>query len=178
MSWDILGNISWKFLNSYLWPCWSVSSVTQSCLTLWPHGLQHARLSQSITKSGACSNSSSSSQWCHPTISSTANNDSFTFFNVDSFSFSSLIAMTSKTMLNKSSRSGHPCPWSQRKCFHFFTLENDVCCGFVIYDLYCVEVGSLCANFLERFYHKMLFNFVKSLLCIRWNYHDFYSSVC
>ena len=44
MSWDILGNTSWKFLNSYLWARSSVSSVTQSCLSLWPHGLQHARL--------------------------------------------------------------------------------------------------------------------------------------
>ena len=61
--------------------------------------------------------------------------------------------------------------WSQRKCFQFFTFENDVCCGFVIYDFYYVEVGSLCALFLERFYHKRLFNFVKSLPCIHWNYH-------
>ena len=63
------------------------------------------------------------------------------------------------------------CSWSQRKCFQFFTFENDVCCGFVIYDFYYVEVGSLCALFLERFYHKRLFNFVKSLPCIHWNYH-------
>ena len=44
------------------------SSVTQSCLTLQPHGLQHARLPCPSPTLRACSNSCSSSQWCHPTI--------------------------------------------------------------------------------------------------------------
>ena len=46
------------------------SSITQSCLTLRLHGLQHARLSCPSPTPGACSNSCLSSQWCHPTISS------------------------------------------------------------------------------------------------------------
>ena len=46
------------------------SSVAQSFPTLWPHGLQHARLPCPSPNSGACSNSCPSSQWCHPTISS------------------------------------------------------------------------------------------------------------
>ena len=46
------------------------SSVAQSCSTLWPHGLQHARLPCPSPTPGACSNSSPSSWWCHPTISS------------------------------------------------------------------------------------------------------------
>ena len=46
------------------------SSVTQSCLTLQPHGLQHARLPGPTPTPGACSNSFPSSWWCHPTISS------------------------------------------------------------------------------------------------------------
>ena len=46
------------------------SSVTQSCLTLQPHGLQHAKLPCPSPIPGACSNSRPSSQWCHPTISS------------------------------------------------------------------------------------------------------------
>ena len=46
------------------------SSVAQSCLTLWPHGLQHARLPCPSSTPRACSNSCPSSQWCHPTISS------------------------------------------------------------------------------------------------------------
>ena len=48
----------------------SVSSVTQSRLTLRPHGLQHARLPRQSPTPRAFSNSCLSSQWCHPTISS------------------------------------------------------------------------------------------------------------
>ena len=36
--------------------------------SLWPHGLQHARLPCSSSTPGVCSNSCPSSQWCHPTI--------------------------------------------------------------------------------------------------------------
>ena len=43
------------------------SSVTQSCLTLRPHGLQHARLSCTSTPR-AYSNSCPLSRWCHPTL--------------------------------------------------------------------------------------------------------------
>ena len=46
------------------------SSVTQSCPTLWPHGLQHARLPSPSPAPGTCSNPCPLSQWCHPTISS------------------------------------------------------------------------------------------------------------
>ena len=46
------------------------SSVTQSCLTLRLHGLQHARLPCPSSTPGACSSSCPLSQWCHPTISS------------------------------------------------------------------------------------------------------------
>ena len=35
--------------------------------SLWPHGLQHARLSCPSPAPGACSNSYPSSWWCHPT---------------------------------------------------------------------------------------------------------------
>ena len=38
--------------------------------TLQPHGLQHARLHCPLPTPGSCSNSCSSSQSCHPTISS------------------------------------------------------------------------------------------------------------
>jgi len=38
--------------------------------SLRPHGLQHARLPCPSPAPGACSNSCPSSQWCHPTISS------------------------------------------------------------------------------------------------------------
>ena len=38
--------------------------------SLWLHGLHHTRLPSPSPAPGACSNSCSSSQWCHPTISS------------------------------------------------------------------------------------------------------------
>ena len=38
--------------------------------SLWPHGLQHARLPCPSTTPRACSNSCPLTQWCHPTISS------------------------------------------------------------------------------------------------------------
>ena len=55
-----LGNESVQF---------SYSVVSDS---LWPHGLQHARLPCPSPTSRDCSNSSPSSRWCHPTISSSA----------------------------------------------------------------------------------------------------------
>ena len=39
--------------------------------SLWPHGLQHARLPCPSPTPGACSNSCPLCRWCHPTISST-----------------------------------------------------------------------------------------------------------
>ena len=38
--------------------------------SLWPHGLQHARLPCPSPTAGACSNSCPSNRWCHRTISS------------------------------------------------------------------------------------------------------------
>ena len=52
----------------------SETSVQFSCSvvsdSLWPHGLQHARLPCPSPTPGACSNSCLLSRWCHPTISS------------------------------------------------------------------------------------------------------------
>ena len=45
----------------------SCSVVSDS---LWPHGLQHARIPYPSPIPEACSNSHPSSRWCHPTISS------------------------------------------------------------------------------------------------------------
>ena len=44
------------------------SSVAQSCPTLRPHGLQHARLPCPSPTPEIHSNSCPSSRWCHPTI--------------------------------------------------------------------------------------------------------------
>ena len=57
------------FFFFYFFP-WNCCSVTHSCLTLWPHGLQHARLSYPSPAPGAWSNSCPSGWWFHPTISS------------------------------------------------------------------------------------------------------------
>ena len=46
------------------------SSVTQLCMTLQPHELQHARLPCPSPTPGAYSNSCPSSRWCQPTFSS------------------------------------------------------------------------------------------------------------
>ena len=50
------------------------NSVQFSCSvmsdSLWPHGLQHARLPCPSPTPRACSNSCPLSQWCHPIISS------------------------------------------------------------------------------------------------------------
>ena len=58
--------LSWYYFSSlhFMW----FSSVTQSCLTLCD--LQHARLPCPSPNPTACSNSCPSSQWCHPTITS------------------------------------------------------------------------------------------------------------
>ena len=46
--------------------------VVQSFAHVWPHRLQHTRLSCPSPSSGACSNSRPSSQWRQPTMSSSA----------------------------------------------------------------------------------------------------------
>ena len=52
----------------------SLTEIESSCSvmsdSLRPHGLQHARLPCASPAPGVCSNSCSSRQWCHPTISS------------------------------------------------------------------------------------------------------------
>ena len=57
-------NFSFLHLSSVQFSC----SVMSDCL--WPHGLQHARLPCQSPIPRACSNSCPSSQWCHPTSSS------------------------------------------------------------------------------------------------------------
>ena len=52
-----------------------------------------------------------------------------------------------------------------------FTVEYDVTCGFVIYGLYYVEVGSLYTHFLESFDHKWMLNLIKNLFSIPWDGH-------
>ena len=70
---NISSSASWAISVCSLEKCMFKSfccSVTKLCLTLWPHGLQCARLPCPSLSPGVCSNSCPSSQWCHPTISS------------------------------------------------------------------------------------------------------------
>ena len=48
----------------------------------------------------------------------------------------------------------------------FFTIEDNVCCGLVVYSFYYVEVCSFYSCFLETFDHKWMLNFVKGFLCM------------
>ena len=50
----------------------TVQSLSVVPDSLWPRGLQHARLPCPSPTPEACSNSCPLSQWCHPTISSYA----------------------------------------------------------------------------------------------------------
>ena len=69
-SWAFLSLLLDYSLHDLLW----VLKVQFSCSvlsdTLWPHALQHARLPCPLPTPRACSNSCPSSQWCHPTSSS------------------------------------------------------------------------------------------------------------
>ena len=47
-------------------------SVAKSCLTLWPHELQHVRPPCHSPSPWVCSSSCPLKWWCHPTISSSA----------------------------------------------------------------------------------------------------------
>ena len=58
-----------KTLNN-LQICQQLFSCSVMSDSLWPHGLQHARLPCPSPSPWVCSDSCLSSQWCHPTISS------------------------------------------------------------------------------------------------------------
>ena len=60
----------WRMCLSVVLKIIQFSSVTQSCPTLPPHGLQHARPPCPSPTPGVHANSCPSSRWCHPTISS------------------------------------------------------------------------------------------------------------
>ena len=56
--------LNYELINSVQFSCSVMSD------SLWPHGLQHARLPCPSPTLGACSNSCPLSWWCHLTISS------------------------------------------------------------------------------------------------------------
>ena len=74
------------------------SSVAQSCLTLQPHGLQHARPPCPSPTPGVYSNSCLLSWWCHPAISSSV----IPFSHLQSFPESGSFPMSQFTSCGQS----------------------------------------------------------------------------
>ena len=66
-------------------------------------------------------------------------------------------------MLNNSGENGHSC------LVQFFTIENNVCFGLIMYGLYYIEIDSFYPHFLKSFNHKWVLDFVKGFFCIYWD---------
>ena len=83
------------------------------------------------------------------------------------------MARTSKTMVNSSGESGHPClvPDFRGNAFNFSPLKIMFAVGLSYIAFIILRYVPSIPAFWRDFYHKQLLNFVKGFLCIYWNNH-------
>ena len=94
--------------------------------SLWPHGLQHTRLPSPSPTPRACSNSCPSSQWCHPTISS-----SVTPLLLLPLIFPSIRVFFNESVLH--------IRWLKYWSFSFSISPSSECSGLVAFKIYWFE---------------------------------------